>query len=489
MKQQWIKIGWAQVNITPTRPVYNAGQIYERISQYVHDPITATALVIDNGNEQAAFISADMVSVPTHALDLVKEKLSSLEDFDIQKLSINVTHTHNSSNFDTNTTMVTYGNHIDRTIMPPIDVPKDIFAGEEARKFLADKLAEAVAKAWETRERGGISYALDYAAVAFNRRPIFEINGREVAKMYGVCADKNFKRFEGGSDHTADMLYTWDLLGNLTGIIVNIPCPSQVFELHSFISADFWTSAHRFIRERFGNVYILPLCGAAGDQNPIDLVRISRTNVKTLKAHAAQAGEVFRNFDMMRECDDIGLRIADAVVRGYNKARNYIDSNPIFIHKVLKMSLPIRKVTYDEYILAKKQIEELKNRFTPENPMTGSDLVAAFEPIGVIKRWDLQNKKDSYEFDVHILRIGNVSIATNPFELFSEYGIRIKARTKSEQTFIVQLANGAGGYLPTKAAIEGGSYSSKPASTMCGPDGGDLLVENTITAINKLWED
>lgn len=78
----------AQVNIMPTRPVYNVGQIYERISQYAHDPITTTALVIDNGNEQAAFIFADMVSIPTHTLDLVEEKLSSLEDFNIRKLSI-----------------------------------------------------------------------------------------------------------------------------------------------------------------------------------------------------------------------------------------------------------------------------------------------------------------------------------------------------------------------------------------------------------------
>ena len=111
--------------------------------------------------------------------------------------------------------------------------------------------------------------------------------------MYGVCSDNNFKRFEGSSDHTADMLYTWDLSGNLTGIMVNIPCPSQVFELHSLISADFWASA----RKLFVNVSEMSTfyhyAGAAGDQCPLDLVRISKTNVKTLQAHAAQAGEVF----------------------------------------------------------------------------------------------------------------------------------------------------------------------------------------------------
>ena len=31
-----IRIGWAQTSITPDRPVYNGGQIYPRVSKYVH---------------------------------------------------------------------------------------------------------------------------------------------------------------------------------------------------------------------------------------------------------------------------------------------------------------------------------------------------------------------------------------------------------------------------------------------------------------------
>ena len=44
-----INIGWAQTDITPDRPVYVIGQLYSRISSYVHDPITATCLVLENG--------------------------------------------------------------------------------------------------------------------------------------------------------------------------------------------------------------------------------------------------------------------------------------------------------------------------------------------------------------------------------------------------------------------------------------------------------
>jgi hypothetical protein len=88
---------------------------------------------------------------------------------------------------------------------------------------------------------------------------------------------------------------------------------------------------------------------------------------------------------------------------------------------------------------------------------------------------------------MHLIRIGNIAFATNPFELFHEFGLRIKARVKAEQVFVVQLANGIGGYLPTEAAVAGGSYSSKPASTTCGPESGDLLVEVTLEKLNKMW--
>jgi len=42
-------------------------------------------------------------------------------------------------------------------------------------------------------------------------------------------------------------------------------------------------------------------------------------------------------------------------------------------------------------------------------------------------------------------------LATNPFELFLDYGMRIKARSKALQTFVVQLACDSSGYLPTQS--------------------------------------
>ena len=311
--------------------------------------------------------------------------------------------------------------------------------------------------------------------------------------MYGDCSRPDFVRFEGTVDHGIDILYTWDIDRRLTGVLVDVPCPSQVFELHNFITADYWGYARSAIRERLGNIHILPVCGAAGDQNPLDLTRISKNNKNELIEWNAQAGEVFRNFDMAEECQAIAERIADPVCRGVKTAMKNIETYPVFKHTVKHIDLPIRKVTQEEYIEADACVKKIISEFSPEKRMTGKDLVRVFEPMGIVSRWRLQqemqrNNKTSHSIQSNIIKLGSAAFCTNPFELFVEYGLRIRARSTASQVFIMQLTNGSSGYLPTEAALAGGSYSSKPASTLVGPDGGKILTEILIEEINKLWE-
>ena len=44
------------------------------------------------------------------------------------------------------------------------------------------------------------------------------------------------------------------------------------------------------------------------------------------------------------------------------------------------------------------------------------------------------------------------------------------------------------GYLPTEKAEKAGHYSAYVSSGDTGHEGGDLLVRESITQINKLWE-
>lgn len=482
-----INIGWAQTDITPDRPIYVIGQLYSRISSYVHDPITATCLVLENGEEQMTMVSCDMGGVPTMHLDKILSRVN-VPGLDKKRVVFSATHTHNSTYFDRNTTLEVYFKSVLGDLCPDMEEPENILKDDELAEFFIERMVALIEDAWESRVPGAVSTASDYAVVAFNRRPQFLVNGKRESKMYGTCSEPNFLGYEGGVDHSADMLYTWDLNGNLTGAAVCIPCPSQVYELHDFISADYWGEARNSIREQLGNIYILPLCGAAGDQNPLDLTRISKDNVKELKVWNAQETAVFRNIDMLQECKDIGERVCEAVVRGYRKAKNYAENRPIFKTTTFEMDVALRTVSKEDTEAAQARIDAVKAKYAPGEKMSEPEMIRCFEDIGYLNRWKLQQKTTRYAFPIFVFRIGKAVFATNPFELYVDFSLRMKARCKAKQAFIIQLSSNAkGGYLPTQIAVDGGSYGSKPVSTMVGPEGGDELVEKTLVAMDSLF--
>ena len=91
---------------------------------------------------------------------------------------------------------------------------------------------------------------------------------------------------------------------------------------------------------------------------------------------------------------------------------------------------------------------------------------------------------------MHVLRLGDVAVATNPFELFLDYGVQIEARSTAQQTILIQLASPTdfGYYVPTPRALKGGGYSAIVEQSLVGPEGGQGLVDQTAAAINELWQ-
>jgi len=88
--------------------------------------------------------------------------------------------------------------------------------------------------------------------------------------------------------------------------------------------------------------------------------------------------------------------------------------------------------------------------------------------------------------EMHVLRLGDVGIATHPFELFHDYGTRIEARSAAPFTLLVQLCGSQTGYLPTERAVQGGGYSAE--RFVVGPAGGQALVEATVHHLNQLFD-
>ena len=151
---------------------------------------------------------------------------------------------------------------------------------------------------------------------------------------------------------------------------------------------------------------------------------------------------------------------------------------------------PRLMVTEEQYELEKRS-HAMSRVERAEQPF-GFDRIWPFGLVcDLIARYEQQEAHPVHDVECHAIRLGDVAFATNPFELFVDYGMRIRCQSRALQTFLVQLADGSDNafYLPTQRALEGGHYSALIKSNWVGPEGGAILVKKTVHAIHTLFED
>ena len=457
-------VGTAIVDITPARPVAVSGQFHLRIAKTVETPITANVIALESreqglSRDVAIMVSCDLLYIPSEVLERVREAVRErLPDLDTRKLFLNGTHTHTAPVL----------------LEDKYRIPNEgVMQVEQYQSFLAERVADAIARAWDGRRAGSVTWGLSHAVVAYNRRAVYADGS---ARMYGKTDVAEFRNLEGYEDHDVNTLFFFNDTGNLVGTIVNVSCPSQEVESRSAVNADFWHPVRQALRKRYGEqLCVVGWTGASGDQSPHLMYR---------KA----ADERMRRLRGLNRLEEIARRIVVAVDDAYEVVQNDRHSDVPLIHKVETIHLPMRLVTEAEYAEAKAAVEKAaaQIRQNPEAAAREHRRMKWYEVT--VDRFDRQktDPRPTYEMELHVVRIGDVAICTNPFELFTDYGIRIQARSKAVQTFVVQLVGG-GSYLPTEKAIRGGHYSAVVHSSLVGPDGGRGLVDRTVSLISSLW--
>ena len=462
-----LHIGAATTNITPDRPVALAGQMHLRVTKTVESLCTATAVALETRQggksvDQAIMVSCDLAAIrgslerTTSAMDefvecKIQEQFrqqvkAKLVGFDVGKLFLNATHTH--------TAPVTFDGFY--------DIPKDVMQPKEYLEFFMDRLSEMVVKAWEGRRPGGVSWGLGHAVVAQNRRTVY---GDGTAKMYGKTDVPEFRGLEGYEDHAVEVLFFWDQQKKLIATAVNLACTAQEVGGGRAVNADFWHEVRQDLRNRYGeNLCVLGWIGAAGDQTSKLMFRTA-------------AEERMRKLRGLTRLQEIARRIVRAVDDVYAVAKDDIHTDVPMVHKVQTIPLPIRMVTEKELAEAKALQQKNKSKDASGWQIWNERL---------IERHEWQKSHPVYPMELHVIRLGDVAICTNPFELFTDYGVQIQARSRALQTFVIQLV-GPGTYLPTERAVKGGGYSAVVQSNLVGPEGGQVLVDQTVKAIEELF--
>jgi neutral ceramidase len=81
---------------------------------------------------------------------------------------------------------------------------------------------------------------------------------------------------------------------------------------------------------------------------------------------------------------------------------------------------------------------------------------------------------------LQVLRIGDVSIGTSPCETFAEIGLEFKRRNPFPHSFMVSLAHGYIGYLPTPRHFELGGYETWPGTSFLEPEASVKMLDTLM---------
>ena len=471
-----LSFGWATESITPQGPVAIAGQYHTRISGEVHDSITVTALALETRDagaslEQAIWVSCDLVGVRRRSVDRVRSLIrESIPDFNAGKLIVSATHTHTAPSItdELETDLDPYDFAGSWAYRIPTNQP-GVIRPLEYLKFMEEKVAQAATRAWKERRHGDISHGLGHVSVARNRRAVY-FDGS--ARLYGDTKDPGFSHTEGTSDDSLDALYFWRD-GQMVGMALTLYCPSQSVEGELYLSADFWFDTRKALRERFTpGLYVLPLTGASGDQSPH--VQVGKPAV------AAMLGQ--RNLLYRQE---IARRIVKGVEDVLEVARTRVRSNVVFEHRMATVPLPVWQVSEARFAEATAVVQAGRNRL---QALPSPDYINWRVQRTMAARHERQRTDPSYPCEIHVLRLDDLALATSPFELFTDYSLRIKSRSPATQTVNVQLTGDCPAYLPTERAVAGGGYSARIDDGVVGPEGGRRLVEETVRLLNALWQ-
>ena len=491
-----LRIGWATRDVSTELPVIIPGGFSRPVSKGMTDKLTVTALVIDNGVDQVIFLSCDHVHLGAGNVRQIQRLVAKMEPkLPRDKWIVNATHTHSG------VALLGPGRH---------GVPEGIPFDEKAeyRAMFLRSAAEAIVEAWRGRALGKIAWGHGFVVAGFSRRTVYKEDLNGISRLRrdpnspvmlgrGTMHGPNipeFSHYEAGMDPFANYLFTFDMNDRLTGAIINISTTAQCGNPeHAHLSADFWHEARQAFKAKYGDIHLLPQCAAAGDITPRQQ-HYKKAQARRLKL---KYGDRSDNFTIRYRMD-----IADRVLASFDEVLAWASKDKRYMlpicHTTIRPKLARAVYSPGDVATAQRHLDELEKTRPPED----SDPVAQNRALSyratqrgkftkVAKNPESIEKLPALETEMHIVRIGDIAFASNPFELFIDYMHRIQRQSPYELTFIVQLAQMggvSGGYLPTERAVANRGYSAEPYSYSISPAGGDTLVTETVRELRRLYQ-
>ena len=445
--------GAATSNITPELGGEVVGGFAPFPCTHIHDELHARCLVLDDGKTKLALVVCDLLGLHRSVSVKARELIEAETGIPAANVLISGTHTHSAVN----------------ALGGPV---RGYFSDQELtdfQKFVARRIADGVRCATNLLRPAEIAFGtVDVPEHVHIRRwflkegtmPPNPFGKIDKVKMNPGAGNPNLVEPAAKPDPTISFIAVREPGGRLISVY-------SAYSLHyvggvvsGHISADYYGYyCEALKRLQTGGSEDPPFVGLMANGTSGDANNINFRTPQPRKAPYEQ---------MRYVAEDVAGKVNVALSKV-----NWVSSAPLAA-RYRELDVKWRKIP-DELIAWAKETEAKAPRIKGGK----ADLPLAY--AGRVQR--LAAASPETKTPVQVLRIGDVCIGTTPCETFAESGVEFRERSPFSKSFMVELAHGYYGYMPTPRHFELGGYETWPGTNNLEPQASvkmmDALLEMT----------
>jgi len=433
-----LRAGTARVNITPPVGAWLSGYDARTLpSQGVHDELYGKALVLADGQTRLAILTADLIALSPETVAGIRRQVTRTTGIPGDNLLVSVSHTH-------------AGPVTERLEM--IEEPDRGYMAELERR-----LAGVVYVANSRMQEATLGVGAGGANFNVNRR---------LVTPEGVVMRPNP---QGTVDRRVGVIRVDGADGEPIAVLMHYACHATAWPSSNLlISADYPGAAQRLVEQVYGpGCTAMFLQGCSGDIRP----------------HLADADGRFRG-GTSREVVGLGRILGAEVIKVCEQIETC--GGPVAV-RPREVDIPLQSPPARTELVS--LIDDLENRSDLDNDAK-VDLIWA---RAVLSQLQDGTAPTSVKAEVQAMRLGEGCLVALPGEVLVEIGLRIQSLGRSP-TFVVGLANGCIGYIPTAESLrqQGRNYEAnfaykaglRPAPF--APEIEDVMVNTAVSLLASL---
>jgi neutral ceramidase len=426
-----IKAGFAERDISPTIGMEIPGGYTKEFHKSFHDPCKVRVALFDDGKQQVVLIGVDALMLSRDVVLQSRKRILDAYGIKPEAVMIGASHSHSSG-----PTGMVQPHQYD-------GAPKDIQNLAYKESSMADqeylrKITEEIVRGVGEAEAACVPAQLGFgsgteAGVSFNRRFLMKSGA---TWTHPGAMNPDIVKPAGPIDPQVGVIGAWDLHGKLLGTVVNFACHATTNP--GGISANWPYYLERTIQGAMhSDAPVVFLQGACGDITQVD----------NLNPYRRPGAEEWAQL--------VGASVGAEAVKVLVGIARTQDARLAVRQKVWPIN---RRVPSAEHVAQARTIVE---KGKPQGDVT----IWKYAKEILLENY-LSSADPAVEVEVQAIQIGPAVFVSNPAELFVDYGLEIKRASGFPFTFVVELADGCVGYVPTQEAFgpHGGGYETRLTS-------------------------